>query len=262
MADKDIEKVCHSGITVEGVPLGKYLAEEEAEQEAKDYADDKHKLYHKSKVKILPMKQKSSTTRTWTRKEINQKRWKELLMDVDKTGVETRVKIDRAVLQVFLSGQEVHGRDLKALVLEAVPTTTDKSFSIRTSHLTRKTDLGKLIEVRRLGTGNCYKLVTAALDLTIDELYTFVYKDMKKREAVLERHKALRPYFEEAETTTDPITPDEPEPSSEVQDEPDLSNASKLPQWNKLTVEKVLSQALGVNVNISGRVEIVFKFGD
>ena len=33
MSDREIEKVSHDGITIGGVPLNEYLAEEEAEQE-------------------------------------------------------------------------------------------------------------------------------------------------------------------------------------------------------------------------------------
>lgn len=265
MADKTIPKLSASGVTIGGSKtLEQFLAEQEEKEETNEYVSgSKQPLYLKPRSRIATiMKRKGGVVRIYSRREINIEHWKEHLMNLKSSNLSKTAKLDRAILQILLSGKEIIGKDLAALVLQALPGTSKKSYDIRASHLTRQTDLSKLIEIRRIGNNNCFKLVTPALDLRVEELHTFAYKNMQNREEVLRSHKGLRPYFEPEKKT--PIqTPDkdkiEPEPQP---DEPDLSTTEKINAGLNNVLEQAISTALGIEVNVSGRVEIVFKLGN
>ena len=271
MADKAIPKLSGSGVTIGGnKTLEEYLDEEEAKETACEYIQiGKQPKYFKPRDKFKIMKGKSGITRIYTRREINKEHWREQLMNLKDSSLSKAARIDRAILTVFLNGKEIIGRDLKVLVKQALPDVTRKDYDIRASHLTRKTDLSKLIEIRRIGNNNCFKLVTPALDLRVEELHMFAYKDMKKREEVLKRHKGLRPYFEEEKK---PHIQLEVKPDAEPQTEPDktdpapdMAHVGKEPLWSEEihgTLEQAMSKALGIDVSISGRIEFVFKLGE
>ena len=272
MADKQIPKLSASGITIGGdKPLEEYLAEKETIEEAEEYISaERRPLYTKPRSKIKTMNGKHNITRLYSRREINKEHWGKLLMNLQNANLSATAQLDRAIIQILLSGKEIIGRDLAVLVRQALPGVTKKSYDIRASHLTRKTDFGRLVEIRRAGNNNCFKLVTAALDLRAEELHVFAYKDMKKREVVLKHHKALRPYFEVAkpdlseklkEAKEKSIKTDEALKEAELA--PEITPIGK--EWSDDihgSLETALSKALGIAVNISGRIEIVFKLGD
>jgi hypothetical protein len=161
--------------------------------------------------------------------------------------------MDSAFITALLSGKEMFGPDICKLVLQSVPGATQKKYDMRISYLVHKTDLGNIIEGSRAGKGRSYRLATAALDCKPEELLTFCYKD-PRRNAVLEHHKALRPYFEAKK----PEPTESPKPAKQATGG-DLAGA--MPKI-KGALETVLTNALGVNVIVSGRIEFVFKLGD
>lgn len=153
---------------------------------------------------------------------------------------------------LLLSGREVPGVELMNNCMRRL-NVVKKKYSQRSSYLFSKTDFGRFVVKRREGKGTAYKLVPAALELKVEELMHFVYKGNKKgREAILEHHKGLRPYLE----VEKPIEPDPPNSDEDTaSDEP----AKAAPIMTNL-IENAISQALGVNVIVKGRIDIVFRW--
>ena len=269
MADKQIPKLSGSGITIGGSKtLEQFIAEQEAKEESDEYFSEGRKpLYVKPRSRIEKiMKKKGGVVRIYSRREININHWKEHLMNLQSSKLSQTAKLDRAILQILLSGKEIIGRDLATLVMEALPEITKKSYDIRASHLTRQTDLSKLVEIRKVGNNNCFKLVTPALDLTVEELHVFAYKSWQKRHEVLEKYKSLRPYFEEEKPSTQievtrELDTEEIQPDKEPE-MPDLSRSEKIHTEINDVIGQAISKALGIEVNVSGRVEFVFKLGN
>lgn len=270
MADQTIPKLSESGVTIGGSKtLEQFIKEQEEKEETAEYmSEGKQPLYSKPRSRIVNiMRKKGGVVRIYSRREINIEHWKEYLMNLRETKLSKTAKLDRAILQILLSGKEIIGKDLAVLVMEALPEVTKKSYDIRASHLTRKTDIAKLVEIRRIGNNNCFKLVTPALDLRVEELHTFAYKDMSKREEVLQKHKGLRPYFEPErkpslliQTHTEPIEPDaepdeQPTEPEAPEREPDVTEALN-------NAIQAVSKALGIEIKVTGKVEIVFRLGN
>lgn len=235
-----------SGITIGDKTLEEIVAEEEAREEAEAITPDPVTPYRNPVIRYLEKKQPDGVGRVWTRREINKATWEKLLMSAPT--------LDHAIISVLLSGTEVSGSQIKEYVMKNNAGITPKQYDIRCSYLMNQTDLGKIVERRREGKGMAYKLVTAALDCKPEELVVFVRKSPKPREAVLLHHKALRPYFELDETVKGKI-----HPKTEKPDTGDLSKATK---GITAAIENALTDILGVNIAIGGRIEIVFKFGD
>jgi hypothetical protein len=121
------------------------------------------------------------------------------------------------------------------------------------NYLMTKTDLGKVIERRHEGKGKAYKLVTAALDCRPEELATFAYKS-KARDKVLAHHKALKPYLQADES--------EAKPELTHKAKADLADLGRPGREITGILETALSETLGVNVTVSGCIEIKFTFGN
>jgi hypothetical protein len=252
MADRELFKKSGSGIRIRyaGQESIKTLEEIVAEEKTKEDVDkikpDPVVLHPKPRVPIYPgEKGYKGSARIYSRREINQLKWKEFVMDA--------TTIDECIATLLLGGQEMSGPEMRAELARVGKTFDKAKFTQRFSFIQHKTDFGKLVSSRREGKGRMFKLVTPALDLTPKELATFVYKHTGKGE-VLEKHPALKVYFEDQEKPD----PTEPQPGHKA-------DMGDLVQGNgplNGALEAVLSQELGVKVEVSGRVEVVFKLGD
>ena len=232
-----------SGVTISGTKtLEEFVAEEEAKELGEVLTPDNVASYHKARPRYEEQKESNGVTRILTRREINAENW-EKIMENEKT-------IEGIIAALLLSGREVSGREIQENCIRRLGI-TKKKYSQRSTYLYHKTDFGKLIESRRDGKGASYKLVPAALECKPEELLFFVFKSNRKaRESVLEHHKGLQAYLEEDEKGQDPVVNDE---DKEEVEKPIASTMTS-------AVEQVMSQALGVNVVVKGRVEIVFKW--
>ena len=258
-ADQEISKISGSGVTIGGNKTLEEWIDEEKDKETSEEILTKHTpLYNRPTGKFNSHKKgRSGAVRTFSRREINKGHWKEIIMEVNKSNLTKTAKMDQAILTVLLSGKEVSGVVMRNTVLKALPEAIKKSYDIRCTHLTKKTDLAKVLEIKRHGNTNNYRLVTAALDLTAEELHVFAYKRSYKRAEVLEKHKALQPYFPDEEKV-EPVKKQKAKPFDPGTDV-ELESALKTDLSKK--IEEALSSALGINVNVSGRIEIVFKIG-
>jgi len=253
MADQEIPKVSKSGITIEGKPLEEFVRDVEAqdtyEEEKRKANKTKTSIYHKGRCKYKGKTGRSSYTRILTRREINKEKWEDILMTVKH--------LDLAIITVLLSGREWTGVEIMEQIKKTMPELTKQTFRIRMNALTLKTDLGNVITVRKAGAKNIYRLKTPALDLSPEQVRVFVYKDYKVREEVLDKYPALKTYF--PDKRSDPPLPKKQTDKDTTPDvPPDLSKRI----WDKLSeqVEELITKQLGVNVKVSGKVEIVFKF--
>ena len=250
--DKSMFAKSGSGITIGDQTLEEYLDEEKAKEDGKVVnTPDPVSLRHRIHIRYKDKKQPDGTGKLWTRKEIRMENWEQELGKA-KT-------VDTGVSIILLRGEEVTGREIKELMtLYTKFDSDDRRVEARLSHLINKTDYGKLVERRREGKGLAYRLVPAALDLTPSELIAFVYaKETPKRELIA-KYKGLQAYF----------GPDQPDPGQDAQSQGSPENRDLMPPAPPelldvtTTIKTALQDALGVNVNVSGRIEIAFKFGD
>lgn len=225
-----------SAIEIGGRTLEEVIAREESKDMEETLVPDKVIKYSKVKARHASHKEPNGPGRVFSVVEINAEKWESIM--------ETMSTVEGVIVASLLSGKEVTGIQLRENCLKQVSGADKKSYLIKSSYIFSKTPFGKLITKRREGKGTAYRLVPAALDCRVDELMVFVGGGSSKaRNTVLDHHKALRPYLEESETKTSE-TPKLKEPI------PDISNA----------IGTAISKALGVNVSVQGKIEIVFKW--
>lgn len=232
-----------SGVTIGEHTLEEFVAEEESKEIGEVLTPDRRPVYHKGYDKHLAYRESSGHTRIYTRREINAENW-EKIMESQKT-------VDGIVASLLLSGREVTGRELQENCIRQL-NIPKKKYSMRSTYLFHKTDFGKFITSRRDGKGATYKLVPAALECKPEELLYFVHKsNIEAREKVLEHNKGLAAYLD----------PDEKEKKAESKDNL-LAKEETVKKAMTSAVAEAISQSLGVNVNVSGRIDIVFKLGE
>jgi hypothetical protein len=247
-----------SRITVGGQTIEEYVAIKEARELGEELVPDNVKPYHKTRLKHQETKGSSSFGRILTRREINEEQW-EKIMEAQKT-------IDEVIITSLLSGKEMSGNQLREAVIKHIPDTTPKSYSTRSSYIYHKTDLGKLIKCRRSAKGMAYKFVPAALDCTVEELAPFLYKgEMEKRQAILDRHIGLKPYLKPNAPSTKGKKIIEPweEKAGPGPGTIEPEKQKKLEDFEveaKHAIQNVMPNPLSLNVNIIGKVEIVFRW--
>jgi len=232
-----------SGVTAGSMTLEELIAEEESKEMGEQLTPDNVIPYHKGRGRYKETKEPNGATRILTRREINAENW-EKIMENEKT-------IEGVIASLLLSGREVSGREIMNNCVRQL-NITKKMYSQRSTYVYHKTDFGKFIESRRDGKGASYKLVSAALECKVEELLHFVYKgNVKGRETILEHHKGLRPYLESSEKKEDQV-----KEKSKKPEPPSKETSSGI----ATAINNVVAQELGVNVSVSGRVEIVFKW--
>ena len=238
----DIPKDSGSGVKIGDRTLEEFIAEEESREIGEVLTPERKPVYHKGYDKHLAYKESSGHTRIYTRREINAENW-EKIMENQKT-------IEGVIAALLLSGREVTGRELQNNCVRQL-SITKKKYSTRSTYLFHKTDFGKFITSRRDGKGAVYKLVPAALDCKPEELLFFIYKgNDEARNKVLEHHKGLAAYLEPKEKKKEEVTTKDLTPTTR-----------DTGKFIRNVVSEAIAQELGVNVKVSGRVEIVFKLG-
>lgn len=250
--DAKIVSESASGITIGGKTIEEIVAEEESKEMGEELTPDRIAPYHKCRSRHKTYTESNGFSRVWSRREINAATWEKMLMDSKD--------IYQSIIGVLLSGREMPGQEICRTVITTKAGITKKEYTQKSTYLFNKTDFGKLLIRRREGKGFAFKLCSAALDCKQEELMVFTYaasRYPKRREQVLAHHKSLRPYFEP--------DPDQTTSKADPQKSPGLNDLSK-PAASKTAIsaalETALSNLLGVNVNVSGRIEIVFKIGD
>jgi len=252
MPDREIEKKSPSGITIEGEPLERYVETEKAKElldEVQSDVSEKVALYHKGRTRVPEQKHPNGRVKCLTRREINLQYGERLLME--------STKLDDAIMRVLLLGDRSAGTHIWNMVKEVLPDTVKKDYDSRMSYFVRKTDLKHLITVIKVGNNNVYELVEAARGLSPGELLAFSAKSKKalaERAALLYQHEGLQIYFQPPDTPTAP-------PDTGIDTE---VKAQDLPPSTALegAISQAITKALGVKVEVSGRIEIVFKLGD
>ena len=237
----ELPKTSGSGVTIGDHSLEEFVADEEAKEFGETLVPDNLATYHKSHPKYAEQKGHRGPTRVYTRREINAMEWEKIM--------EAQKNIEGVIAALLLSGREVTGREIQNNAIRQL-NITKKKYSQRSTYLFHKTDFGKFITSRRDGKGACYKLVPAALECKVEELLFFVHKsNPEARKKVLEHHKGLSAYLE----------PDVKEKKEEAKEKFLVSSQDKKPDIVD-TINSAVAQELGVNVNVQGRVEIVFKW--
>lgn len=248
-----------SAITIGKQSLEEFIADEESKEIGDTLTPDNLAPYHKSRSRYATNKGQSGHTRIYTRREINAMTWEKLLED-QKT-------IEGVIASILLSGKEVSGTEIQNTCVRHL-NISKKRYSTRSTYLYNKTDFGKFIESRRDAKGRCFKFVPAALDCKPGELMHFVYKgNAKARATVLEHHKGLSAYLVEAkskekrERTKEELA-EVKKKMEEMRIKKALKKEAKEENAKSLSaaINDVVSQTLGVNVSVGGRIEIVFKW--
>lgn len=258
-ADKEVAKISGSGITIGGTKtLEEYIDEEKGEEISTELHSQRFSLYNKPTAKIVKGKGKSGNVRIFTRRELNKTMWEKMMTNISKSNVSDLAKLDLAILTVLLSGKEMIGREIKDSVLLALPDCDSKRYTIRFSYIVTKTLLSKLLRRQNFGNYSRYRLETAALDLTPQELHVFVYKKKDQIVKVLSDHKSLQAYFE----LDDLQFGRKPKPTKTEKAEETIRVPAKEEKEEIIkSIEKAISKVLGIDVNVNGKIEIVFRLG-
>ena len=245
-----------SAVTIDGKTLEEYIAEEEAKELGEELHPDHLSVYHKSRPRYAEKKEGKGPTRILTRREINAENWEKIM--------ENQKSIEGVIASLLLSGREVRGAEIQNNCMRQLGI-TKKKYSTRSTYLYHKTDFGKFIESRRDGKGAAYKLVPAALDCKPEELMLFIYKgNDKARETVLEHHKGLRPYLEvdkeKKESKIDKKISDYSDMMDEAKEKLAKVREKDVATALNNSIKPIVPSSLGVNIVVSGKVEVVFRF--
>ena len=241
-----------SAITIEGnQTLEEFVSEQEAKELGEQLTPDTRGTYHKSRARHSEYKEPSGSGRILTRREINAENWEAMVMN-EKT-------IDGVITSLLLSGREVSGKELMNNCLQQVTGANKKKYSTRSTYLFHKTDWGKFVENRRSAKGRAYKFVAAALECKPEELLVFMYKGSPKaRETILEHHKGLRPYLED--TKKKESEEDMKKRMAGLREKRALKKKEReAPNSLSTVITNTVTERLGVDVSVGGRIEIVFK---
>lgn len=263
----DLKKESGSGIrfiSAEGEvdTLEGHLDEEEKKEKAEDLHRSigvpvyKYKYPLKNKDKGDKPHKRESTTKIYSREEINSMQWEQVMQSAasrhDLTGV---------IIGALLSGRSFTVEDMYKEVNRIYPSAVESKVKARFFSLYSKSPLRHLLESKRLGDGSLaktHRLRGIGRDMTPEELNVLYYGKSKPEDTAIlfEVHPELKSIIQEGEKGSS----DEEEtttPTKEVK-RPESFPMQDISNGIKNAVKDTI-ESLGVNVNVSGRVEIVFK---
>jgi len=249
----ELRKESLSGITIAGKTLEEVISREEANELGEMLKPDFVYPYSgKPRIRYRDTAEKHSPVRRLTRREINKWAWKEARNSKERKRTMDTANIDEAIATILLSGEEVSGATIMDHLTQRF-SIDRRNAGVRVSWLFNSTDIKCFLNRRKEGNSSMYSLKSAVLDLTPKELALFAYKTSPLRKEVLANHIALSPLLE----TGRPVRSRAKSSSRKSGNLKSLES----PQMLATSLEQTLSEALGVPVTVSGKIEIVFRLG-
>lgn len=265
-----------NGITVDGKSIEEYLVEHDDDEKKKEALDDFHQtgkdkkgiLYHGSQTKCKSARGSSRITTVFTRAQINREYWRDNM-------ARSNTKLQK-VLALLLIGEWMTTKDMARKIMEGDPSLLEGRLNVPSRMVAiRKSPVGSFLKRENIGAGKKpvyrWKLIEAALELTLDELYTIYNQKRKKAQlkALIEKRPWLDNYLkhiispveEEVDEVEEVVVEKkrikiEKEPATEDIDLPE--QPSKLQQHVADIIKQGLKNAFGVNVKVTGEVKILF----
>jgi hypothetical protein len=263
----DIKKESGSGIryiSAEGKvdTLEGHLDEEEKQEKGADLRESigvpiyKYKYPIREKDKGDKPHKRESTTKIYSRQEINDMQWEQVMQSSasrhDLTGV---------IIGALLSGRNFTVEDMVKEVNRIYPSAVESKIKARFFSLYSKSPLRHLLDTKKVGDGTLaktHRLKAVGRELTPEELDVIYYGRSKAEDLTIlyEVHPELKSIIEEGEKETGN---EESTHTANVRVQPEEFPMQEISDGIRNAV-KTSIESLGVNVNVSGRVEIVFKF--
>lgn len=255
---KRIEKISGSGITVDGKTLEEIVAAEEGaeilDELEKEVVEKKKSLYHGPRGERND-KGRASITKVWTQLEINQKKWKENLMALNKETT----SISQLVIGAMMDGAWMTPAEIAARIKETTGReikTADASWRITSI---RRSPLAPFIQARKRDKRKWeYTLVHCiVVHCSPADVFALHLKSRKDitAEILAARHPDIAVYLQRLEKKQ--VKRDL---RANAGAGPEVA-AVELPAAEiKGVIEEAVSKALGLDVTIAGKIEVVFRF--
>jgi len=227
------------------------LVDEEAGEELKESIKHDHVQFYnkpfKYKSKDKPRK-RESVTKIYSRKEINQMQWEQL---VEKAV--SKNDMTSAIIGALLSGKSFTRDEMVNEIKRISPEVDERQVTNRFTYLydSNKCIFGKLMESKPdKGLKKRHKLSDIGMQLTPEELNIVYYGKVQREDlnVLYELHPQLKEVLENN-------LPKEKRMDTTLYEEKEEKN---LPSTSNV-VQQAVKEQPDVNIKISGRVEVVFK---
>lgn len=260
-----MEKTSGSGITITLADGSVQTLEEVVDEDAlrevaiQTKGEGRYKLYHRPHLRLAKAGDKRRVTKIYTAREVAKLNWERRKMKVTGENVTT------AICELLATGNTFSTKDMFiAFEDKGGITLTLQQLRTRFNFMIYQTRMKHILQDQSSGATHFYTVMTIAQDLSAAELVTVVYSKSRPIEykELLEKYPALGLHMQVMES------PDVSEEEVETKVEEVVKNPkteSPKPKTLKTGIEEkmgeVLSEAFGVKVEVTGKVEIVFKFG-
>lgn len=280
--DPTIKKESGSGITVGDKTLEEYVDEQEKlesleqSEEIRKQGESRKTHYHEPRPKYKPTKQRHGRVRRWSQFEINVRERSNLMAQVQST-------VEAMIVKLISSEERMTIKDLTEFAVKALekPDLTPSSTASVMTAL-KRSDLGYFIEGDNDpdSKGMVYWFAPEARNLTFKQAYavyskktpdglTNVVNSMPQLEKYLLRGnqwigKDTRPdSFKQAKKEEGEETTAKTGKKLKAAVEDVKTQVDELSEVNSAlnqAIEGAIRQALGLDVSVHGRIDIVFSF--
>ena len=246
-----MEKSSGSGITLTLADGSRQTLEEVVDEESlRNIAlhsdkENRYKLYRRPHIKASTNGKvdKSTRTKLWTVREVAKINWERRTMEI------TGENLSASICDLLATGESYTTKNIYEVFREKGTELTLQQVRTRVNYMIYQTQLRHLIyDKEKIGNAHLYKLKGVASDLSSKDLLTFVYSKSSKKayREVLDRNPDVAKYLNGSE-----VEPEEDVAPVEEKTSDDINEA----------LAKVIGEQLGMRVEVTGRVEVVFKFG-
>ena len=281
--DPTIKKESGSGIKVGEQTLEEWIDEQEALEHAegteqvRKQGESKQIHYHHKKEKFKPLKQRHGRVRRWSQFEINQRERSKLMAQVESV-------LEAVLVKLISSEEKMSVVDLTEFAKKSLnkPELTPSSVASVVTAL-KRSEMGYFLDGDNApeGKGMIYWLVPEAKNMTFAQAKAVYLKNNKDGvENVVKSIPTLEKYvsrgnkwigvdtrpdsFKKARRKKTEVESTE-DTGKQLKDTVDgvKSTVDELSEVNSTlnkAIEGVIRQALGLDVSVNGRIDIVFSF--
>jgi hypothetical protein len=257
-----MDKRSGSGVTITDadgnqMTLEEVMDDDEAAEVGQAIRSDRYTLYHKPRLVVPGGADQRATTTAYTIAEINDFNWRRRTMTV------TKVNVAEAICALIATGEEYSIREIHAAFKKKQSVLNYDSVRFRVTHMFTKTKLKYIVEGARHkgGMQKYYKLLPIASDMLPRDLLSLAYAKSNPTEYkdTCKRFTDVCIYIEEQENDLQNT------PKKGIKKPTENTAVKATPEKTPLNIEGLLEEkigeALGMKVEVTGRVEVVFKFG-
>ncbi len=218
--------------------------------------ENKFQLYYRpQKGKLTEVRDKRRITRIYTKAEIGKLNWQRRKMKI------TTNNMVEAVCELLVTHESYSATDMFEAFKEK-GTDIDDVQKVRSKlgWMFTHTRLGYIVDTVADGRTKMFSLVPAAHKLSADDLMTVVYSKSKSKEdyrKLMESNKELYQYMLFKEAAED----DKEKKTKAVTEDAEPTEPKPIASTIEEVIGKAIADTLGVKVEVTGRIDIVFSLG-